>query len=49
MSLISSNTQTGALRGCAKNFYNLAVRFEVMWTKEEKINEEEVVHHVRLR
>ncbi|XP_043197242.1 soluble guanylate cyclase gcy-35-like [Amphibalanus amphitrite] len=39
----------GALKGCAKNFYNLAVQFEVMWTREERINEEEVVHHVRLR
>ncbi|XP_037074554.1 soluble guanylate cyclase gcy-35-like [Pollicipes pollicipes] len=39
----------GALRGCAKNFYNLSVRFEVMWTKAEKINETEVVNHVRFK
>ncbi|XP_037094425.1 soluble guanylate cyclase gcy-35-like isoform X2 [Pollicipes pollicipes] len=39
----------GALRGCAKNFYNLAVRFEVIFTTEEKINETDTVHHVRFK
>ncbi|XP_043198938.1 guanylate cyclase soluble subunit beta-2-like [Amphibalanus amphitrite] len=39
----------GALRGCARNFYNLATRFEVVFKTQEKINESDVVHHVRFK
>ena len=40
---------SGALQGCAKNFYNLATRFEILFKTQEKINETDVVHHVRFK